>query len=397
MFIKMMTLCFVAVYGAISTSIFLPDYPFMKIDLAMQEHHFYYCLTMYLIGAGLGHLALGACADQFGRLKALKGGQITFAFAVFLSGLTSCPEILVFARFFQGFGSSVGPTIANTICRDLFTGKDLTRAIALIFMAMTLAPVFAPLIGSYVRHLSSWRGNFYFMGVFAILTFILCIFSLKGFKDEPNKVPFHKMFSNYGKILVENKRLFFIFGCFFGASGGFFSFITSANYMFIEHYKISVEVFPRMLSIAAISSFFGMLFLRYLANKIDIKTLANLVFFVGFVGVLSFFLNTITGDVFEIFFLTICFYLSVTAAIAVICTSEALAECKMRYSAGHVAALLGSVQLFSGAIISHFLRFFTKTPQFMSLILFSLLTIAWVFHRIYIWAKKNNKLSYIDE
>lgn len=383
MLLQMVVLCFIAVYGAISTSLFLPDYPLMKIDLNLESSVFYYSLTVYLVGAAFGHLLLGGLADQIGRFRTLSIGQFIFAGSVFALAGANSPVLVVIARFFQGFAGAVGPTIANTLCRDLFSGKDLVRSVALVFMSVTLAPVIAPLLGQIVRSYSSWRGDFIMLGVFSIFTYILSVLYLRNIPQNQMKGTFKNWIFSYINIFFSKTRLFPIFIAFFCISAAFFTFISSANFIFLDHFKINNSYFSWFLSATALSSFFGMSFLRYYAKVYSLQKLSVFLFSVGFFILSLYFSAFNIFPNFFIFFLSLCCYLSITASIAVMLISEALQECK-QYSAGHVSALLGAIQLSSGACMSHISKYFFFTPNLLFYLLASFFIISFISHFIYL-------------
>ena len=72
---------------------------------------------------------------------------------IFLAGSVGCmfaPGIgaLVAARFVQGLGAASVMVIPRAIVRDLHTGPDATRLMALVMLVISVAPMTAPLIGS---------------------------------------------------------------------------------------------------------------------------------------------------------------------------------------------------------------------------------------------------------
>ena len=67
---------------------------------------------------------------------------------------------LVAARFVQGLGAAAVMVIPRAIVRDLHTGPEATRLMALVMLVISVAPMTAPLIGSLVMPVGGWRAIF---------------------------------------------------------------------------------------------------------------------------------------------------------------------------------------------------------------------------------------------
>src|SRR5699024_1626589 len=71
-----------------------------------------------------------------------------------------------------------GIVIARAASRDMYTGKDLTKFIAMLALVNGAAPILAPLFGGVILNFASWR--FVFVVLFAIgfLMLLAVIFTL---------------------------------------------------------------------------------------------------------------------------------------------------------------------------------------------------------------------------
>ena len=86
-------------------------------------------------------------AIRFGRRPVLLGGLALFTIAALGCGFAGSIEQLTTLRILQGLGGSVGPVLGRTVVRDLFDREDGARVLSYVLMAMTAAPILAPILG----------------------------------------------------------------------------------------------------------------------------------------------------------------------------------------------------------------------------------------------------------
>ena len=136
-------------------------------------------LTGYFVAFGLCQLVYGPLSDRWGRKPPLYIG-----IAIFLAGTIAAilaPSIagLVAARFVQGLGAAAVMVIPRAIVRDLHTGPEATRLMALVMLVISVAPMTAPLIGSLVMPVGGWRAIFGLLALLAVACLALTAFVLE--------------------------------------------------------------------------------------------------------------------------------------------------------------------------------------------------------------------------
>src|SRR5699024_551353 len=84
------------------------------------------------------------------------------------------PNIWVFVglRFIQGFTGAAGIVIARASARDMYTGKDLTKFIALLALVNGAAPIIAPIFGGALLNWVSWHVVFLILGAIGLVMFL---------------------------------------------------------------------------------------------------------------------------------------------------------------------------------------------------------------------------------
>ncbi|QDP96417.1 MFS transporter [Microlunatus elymi] len=92
-------------------------------------------------------IAGGRVADRIGRRRVLAFGIAIFGVASLLCGIASAAQLLIAARFLQGFGAAlVSPTVLSII-GVLYQGTDRRRALGIFGLVMGLAAVGGQLVG----------------------------------------------------------------------------------------------------------------------------------------------------------------------------------------------------------------------------------------------------------
>jgi MFS transporter, DHA1 family, multidrug resistance protein len=77
--------------------------------------------------------------------------------------------VLITGRAIQALGACAASVLARAIARDLYHGPKLTRALALVMIAMAAAPGFSPALGTGMAAAFGWRSTFVLVAVAGIL------------------------------------------------------------------------------------------------------------------------------------------------------------------------------------------------------------------------------------
>ncbi|CUH53569.1 multidrug effflux MFS transporter [Shimia marina] len=125
-------------------------------------------ITSFVMGMGFGTFFTGPLSDAFGRKPVLISGALLYSLCAFVGWKSQSLEWVLAARFVQGVGAA-GPRIVTlAIVRDLYSGREMARIMSFAMMIFTLVPAIAPLLGSLIIDLSSWRGIFAAFILFSI-------------------------------------------------------------------------------------------------------------------------------------------------------------------------------------------------------------------------------------
>ncbi|MEQ8783264.1 MAG: multidrug effflux MFS transporter [Roseibium album] len=243
--------------GPFAIDMYLPALPTIASDLRTTVTASQASILIFLIAFGLGQLVFGPLSDKFGRKAPLFSGLF-----IFLLGSIGClfapnAEWLIGARFVQGSGAAAMGVIPRAIVRDNHTGHAATRLMSTIMIVVSVSPLFAPLIGSGLLQLGSWRIVFGLLCLLAILALVLTTCVLTETLPVENRRPLDvgTMTAGVGKLLSHRQFLCMsLVNCCGLAS--FFVFIASAPFTYTETFGLSPTQFSVAFAINAVG-FFG--------------------------------------------------------------------------------------------------------------------------------------------
>lgn len=154
----LVTLALLSAVAPFATDLYLPAFPTMVTDLHTTATAVQLTLTAFLLGLAAGQLLFGPLSDRYGRVRPLIVGAVTCVLASAATVFAPTVELLVGARFVQGFAGAAGMVIGRAVIADLATGKAAARAFSLMMIVGGVAPVVAPLAGGFLVGPLGWRG-----------------------------------------------------------------------------------------------------------------------------------------------------------------------------------------------------------------------------------------------
>src|SRR4051812_31041032 len=155
--------------GPLSTDMYLPALPALSRELGATMSQTQLTLSTGILGLSLGQVIAGPGSDALGRRRPLLIGVAAFALASLLCIIAPSIAVLTVLRFIQGVAGAAGIAIALAIVSDLYVGSVQARVFSLLTLVSGLAPIIAPVIGSQLLALTSWRGIFLLLGLIGVL------------------------------------------------------------------------------------------------------------------------------------------------------------------------------------------------------------------------------------
>jgi DHA1 family bicyclomycin/chloramphenicol resistance-like MFS transporter len=183
------TLGLLALVGPFAIDMYLPALPTIADDLQTTIAATQATLTAYFIAFGVAQLVYGPLADWIGRKPPIYIGLAIFIVGSLASAWAPSIGWLAAGRFVQAMGAATVMVVPRAIVRDLYTGSQATRMMALIMLVISVSPMLAPLAGSGLIALGGWRLIFEVLAGLAVLSILLTATQLPETLPAEKRVP----------------------------------------------------------------------------------------------------------------------------------------------------------------------------------------------------------------
>ncbi|KRG08191.1 multidrug effflux MFS transporter [Staphylococcus sp. NAM3COL9] len=337
--------------GALSIDMFLPGLPQIQTDFNTTTSNSQLTLSLFMIGLALGNLFVGPISDSIGRKTPLIVAMALFTLASI--GIIFVDNIwwMIALRFVQGFCGGAGAVISRAISSDLYTGKQLTKFLALLMLVNGVAPVLAPALGGVILSFSTWRMVFVILTIFGLLMLFGTIFNIKESlsteqRDSPHLVSIFKSF----KQLLATPRFvlpMLIQGVTFVI---LFSYISASPFIAQRIYDMSAQQFSVMFASVGISLIISSQMTGKLVDYIDRQVLLRVLTIIQLVGVV--WISIVLYMHLSIWLLFIGFIILVAPVTGVATLGFSIAMDEKTGGNGSASSLLGLVQFLIGGLVS---------------------------------------------
>ncbi len=334
-----------------ATAIYAPSLPLVARYFNISESQIQGTMSINLLGLALSGLFYGPFSDSYGRRTSLRLGMVLFLIGSLSSMLASTFDILMVSRFIQGVGAGVAVVVSFAIVQDLFNEKGSAIVLSYMGMAISLSPGLAPILGSYVAHNYGWEMCFGIVSFAALLIMSLLYLVMPETLDRNKRSPF----SAKGIVLAYGKAFRNL--PFMKASllpslmiGGLWAWMTSTPILFINYLNVPLQEYGYYGFFAVLMYILGTLLNSRLVRTFSLKALlmtgiwmclASSLFLVGagYMQIQSaLFLQGLNAP------------FSIGLAF-IIPNGTALAFAQVTEDKGTASALLGSLEMASGACL----------------------------------------------
>lgn len=244
--------------GPFTTDLYLPAFPVLQADFDTTTAVIQLTLTGTMIGFALGQLIVGPLSDKVGRRVPL---LIVTAVHIVASVVAAmAPDLLTLgiARVFMGAGAAAGGVVAAAIVRDLFGGRRLVVMLSRLAIVSGVAPVLAPLVGSWLLGVMPWRGIFVVLAVYGAVMLACSIFLL------PETLPRERRRERGATTVWQRYRSVFSDRVFIGVLvigsmtfSGMFSYLSASSFLFQDTYGFDAQQYGLLFAANSVGVVIG--------------------------------------------------------------------------------------------------------------------------------------------
>jgi DHA1 family bicyclomycin/chloramphenicol resistance-like MFS transporter len=338
-----------AAFGPLTIDMYLPALPALARDMDTSTSLAQLSLTSCLLGISMGQLFAGSLSDVRGRRVPILVGLIFYTLSSIFCALTPSIWALIALRFIQGVAGSAGIVISRAVVRDLFSGAEMTRFYALLMLVNGVAPILAPIVGSQLMRMTSWRGVFLALSIVGVIMFLAVLFGL------PETLPAERRSKGGLKNTLSTFRALISDRVFMGyaLSQGFvfaamFAYISGSPFAIQNVYGASPQMFSLFFAINGL----GIILASQITGRL-VSRVSQTKLFVSGIGLASMggiflLIMVLSGAGLPAVLLPL--FVVVSSVGIVSTTGFSLAMQNYGHSAGSASALLGLLSFIFGGV-----------------------------------------------
>lgn len=358
-----------------SIDMYLPGFPEMARDLNTPISNIQLSLTGYLVGIAIGQLFYGPFLDRFGRKKPLYIGLAIYVLASIGCALSNSVENLIVMRFLQALGGCAGMVAAQALVRDIFPLDKTAQVLSLLTLVIAVSPMIAPTVGGYVTAFYNWHWVFIILAGLALLILLGAFLILPdGAEPDPevSLMP-KKVWKNYGLVL--QNRQFLVYMLVGGLAGAApFAYIASSADVFMNLYQVSEQTYGWIFGILAFAMIGSTQLNHVLLKRFKSQQIIHFSLHYQAVTGLLLILG-VYAQVLNVYTLVGLMFLFLTAHGLNSPNTAALSLFPFSRNAGSASALLGSLRMAMGGLVSAIISLFhngTAMPMVVGMALCSI-------------------------
>jgi DHA1 family bicyclomycin/chloramphenicol resistance-like MFS transporter len=242
-----------AAIGPLSGDTYLPALPQIADEFSAEAVGVQLTLTASLFGLALGQLLMGPLSDLWGRRRLLLGGLAAYTLVSAACAMSTSLPMLTGLRFLQGLSGAAAVVLARAVVQDLWTGSAAARALSHVLLVFGIAPVVAPLLGSAVLGLTSWRGIFAVLSAAGAVLFVV-VWARLGETLPPERRTdggLRQLPRVLATVLQDRVFLAHALACGL-AFGGMFAYLAGSPFVIQQLYGASATTYAALFAVNAL-------------------------------------------------------------------------------------------------------------------------------------------------
>jgi len=372
----------------LAIDMYLPAMLVIANDLQTSMPNVQISLSIYLAGYSLGMLFFGPIADQIGRRKLARIGLTLFGISSVALAFTTEIHTFWALRAVQAFTGAAATVVVPGVIRHIYQ-QNTAKGMSYVSMIMMVAPLVAPSVGSFILGFSVWSSIFL---VLAAYSFVILAFVQVHLIDIPihtnEKKGLALFFDSYKTVLSNKDARADILSSMF-VSFGFFCFLTSVPFIYLDLYKVSEQLFGVLFAFNVMALMFGNFLNTRIVPRIGSRKML-------YIGLACGFISGLALLTFSLLHLSLYY---IVAAIAPLMMSlgvtasnaDSLILMKFEKNTGTATAVIGTLRFGSGALVGPLLALMhAKSSVPFSSLMFSAVLLTMLVQLIYYKLDKKN-------
>ena len=380
-----------------ATDVYLASMPTIQYEFSTSPAHVQLTLSLFFVAFAVMQLVWGSLSDRIGRKPVIFTGLTIFTLASVACAWTQNIAPLIITRIVQAIGACAGTVMALAVVKDrLQDAKALAKVLGFMMSTALLAPMIAPIIGSYLLVHFHWQANFYFLAFYGATLFFGTCFIQESHQNRKQPLKVSELLSAHieqfknGPFLLATAAVTTNFAIVF-------AFISSSSFIYIKIYQQPSDHFGYFFAINASALILGSLTISWLKDKLSDRCIIICTLTISLFGsLLMLLLNglwptniwTIVGPAFVVTYGSGILYPELT--------SQALKHV-VRYT-GLTSSLIGSCRFTLAATVGFLMGFLITTtayPLAVMMLILTLLTISFsaFYFRIH-WSKSGSSSDF---
>jgi DHA1 family bicyclomycin/chloramphenicol resistance-like MFS transporter len=254
--------------GPFTIDLYLPAFPVLEADFQTSAAAIQLTLTGTMVGFAIGQLVVGPLSDKVGRRVPLIVVTALHVLASVAAAFAPTLELLSVARVLMGIGAAAGGVVAMAIVRDLFGGRRLVVMLSRLALVSGVAPVAAPLIGSWLLTLMPWRGIFVVLAAYGVVMLISAIIFI------PETLPVARRSGGAGTTVLQRYRSVLSDRVFIGVLiiggmtfSGLFSYLSASPFLFQQTHGLDPQQYGLVFAVNSLGVVLGVQTASRLATR----------------------------------------------------------------------------------------------------------------------------------
>lgn len=383
---------FLSAVGVSALDIYLPSLPSIAKDFNTDGSTLQLSLTSYFIAMAIAQMVYGSVSDMYGRRPPLIAGMAIYIIGAIGCALAPSVHALIAFRFIQGLGAGAGAVIARAIVRDLHTGPEAARLMSLLMLVFSISPLLAPLAGSFIVSVGTWRDIFWVLTAFGVLGAFLVTFILNETRTKEKRLEssLSGAFRNYGLLLIDPYFMGVVGIAAFGMSS-YMVYVSNSSFVIIEHFGLTPSAYGIMFALNAIPFFVFSQMNARLARRYGLRRVVRTAALL-YSSMMVLLLATRLAGIDNFVVMTVLLLAGYGFLGLVVPSSAVLALEAHGRIAGTASALMGTLQFVAASIVTALVSLFfdgTSMPMIAGIglcsimvVMFSLLTLRLVARQV---------------